>query len=329
MSLGVATVRRSRQQAKLSLARQLCHEKKLSLLKTQHMIDLLHKSQEMFFEAGSGQFDDCNAVCMHSGVMRQSLIDVTPFMPVSDFICEYCSCVIIPEEECTAAGEAAEAKAEEHKNVIKKELQRKLQLDDETLMLARDVRSLRERRKALESEVSSAWALHAAAMATRQQHEGHAMRLELSKRLETMSREEVDKFRASLLQQLETAKKARAQAAAQLAKRQENLARREAAENGEEMPEVPAAVARSSIGRKLSFTRRKKEAAEGAAAGEPVEKPVSTLTRVLSFGRTKKKPVEDGATEAGQPPPAPEVKKESMGATLVRKLSFGKKKPPP
>jgi hypothetical protein len=88
-------------------------------------------------------------------------------------------------------------------------------------------------------------------------------------------------------------------------------------------------VARSSIGRKLSFTRRKKEAAEGAAAGEPVEKPVSTLTRVLSFGRTKKKPVEDGATEAGQPPPAPEVKKESMGATLVRKLSFGKKKPPP
>ena len=113
-------------QAKLSLAQQMCHDKKLSLLKTQHMIELLHKSQahisaihqisrdlaeiifaaavaaqdaqkrawphpvsppstwqEMFFEAGSGQFDDCNAVCMHSGTMRQSLIDVTPFMPVS------------------------------------------------------------------------------------------------------------------------------------------------------------------------------------------------------------------------------------------------------
>jgi len=109
MGLGVASVRRARQQARLSLAQQLCHEKKLSLLKTQHMIDLLHKSQEMFFEAGSGQFDDCNAVCMHSGVMRQSLIDVTPFMPVSDFICEYCSCVIIPEEQCAAAGEACEA----------------------------------------------------------------------------------------------------------------------------------------------------------------------------------------------------------------------------
>ena len=47
--------------------------------------------QETFFEAGGDQFDNCNAVCMHSGVMRQSLIDVTPFMPVSDFICEYCS----------------------------------------------------------------------------------------------------------------------------------------------------------------------------------------------------------------------------------------------
>jgi hypothetical protein len=280
MSLGVATVRRSRQQAKLSLARQLCHEKKLSLLNTQHMIDLLHKSQEIIYE----EFDHCNAVCMHSGVMRQSLIDVTPFMPVSDFICEYCSCVIIPEEECVAAGEAAEAKSEERKDDIKKELQRKLQLDDETLMLARDVRSLRERRKALESEVSSAWALHAAAMATRQQHEGHAMRLELSKRLETMSREEVDKFRASLLQLIETAKKARAQAAAQLAKRQENLARREAAENGEEMPEAPAAVARSSIGRKLSFTISFPAAAAAPASLEAEhEDPMAYANRLVSI----------------------------------------------
>ena len=99
----------------------MCHEKKLSLLKTQHKIELLHKSQEMFFEAGSGQFDDCNAVCMHSGVMRQSLIDVTPFMPVSDFICEYCACVIIPEEQAGSANEAFEAKTEEHKQVLKKE----------------------------------------------------------------------------------------------------------------------------------------------------------------------------------------------------------------
>jgi len=324
MSLGVASVRRARQQAKLSLAQQLCHEKKLSLLKTQHMIDLLHKSQEMFFEAGSGQFDDCNAVCMHSGVMRQSLIDVTPFMPVSDFICEYCSCVIIPEEECASAGEAAEAKAEEHKHVIKKELQRKLQLDDETLMLARDVRSLRERRKALEDEVSAAWAQHAEVMATRQKHEGHAMRLELSKRLETMTKEEVERFKSSLLQQYETAKRARAAAAAQLAKRQENLAKREAAA-GEEDVELPAQPARSSLGRKLSFSRRKKSqdgpTSESTGDG-PSEKPVSGLTRVLSFGRSKKKPVEGDGHENGDAP----VKRESVAGQLVRKLSFGKKR---
>ncbi len=96
MHLGVQNVRRSRQQARLSHAQQMCHEKKLSLLKTQHMIELLYKSQETFFEAGGDQFDNCNAVCMHSGVMRQSLIDVTPFMPVSDFICEYCSQVPRP-----------------------------------------------------------------------------------------------------------------------------------------------------------------------------------------------------------------------------------------
>lgn len=60
---------------------------------------------------------------MHSGVMRQSLIDVTPFMPVCDFICEYCQLVIIPEEGCAAAGEAAEAKAAEHKEVLRAEQQ--------------------------------------------------------------------------------------------------------------------------------------------------------------------------------------------------------------
>merc|ERR1719454_1055159 len=157
MSLGVANVRRARQQAKLSMAQQMCHEKKLSLLKTQHMIELLHKSQEMFFEAGSGQFDDCNAVCMHSGVMRQSLIDVTPFMPVSDFICEYCACVVVLEEQAESTEESADSRVEEHKQQLKREHSKKLQLDDETLMVARDVRVLRQRRKLAEEEAANAW----------------------------------------------------------------------------------------------------------------------------------------------------------------------------
>jgi len=333
MSLGVASVRRARQQAKLSLAQQLCHEKKLSLLKTQHMIDLLHKSQEMFFEAGSGQFDDCNAVCMHSGVMRQSLIDVTPFMPVSDFICEYCSCVIIPEEQCAAAGEAAEAKTDEHKSVLKKEQQRKLQLDDETLMLARDVRSLRERRRALEEEVSQAWTVHSGALESRQKSEALQVRLELSLKFGSMGKDDLDKLRTSIATQLEAAKKAREQARQQLVTRQERIAAKGAAAaaeaNDEPLVEVPNAPARSSLGRKLSFSRRKKDGAAdsaagavgAAAAGADAAKPVSGLTRVLSFGRSKK-PFKAEGEAAG-----PGERRESVAGTLVRKLSFGKKRP--
>jgi len=357
-SLGVASVRRARQQAKLSLAQQLCHEKKLSLLKTQHMIELLHKSQEMFFEAGSGQFDDCNAVCMHSGVMRQSLIDVTPFMPVSDFICEYCSCVIIPEEQCAASGESCEAKAEEHKQVLKKEQQKKLQLDDETLMLARDVRALRERRKGLEDELSKAWQMQNEAMAQRQQLEALRDRLDWSLKVEHMSREEIEKTRASLNTQIDAAKKARAQAAAQLAARQERIAKRDQAAE-QEIVDVPApeAPARTGLGRRLSFNRKKKEkesqepaksAAEpsnggdGGAAAQDVSDPPpagnaapppqkrnsvsssagSTLTRVLSFGKRGKKKEEEGG-EGGVPAPP---KKTSVAGELVRKLSFGKKR---
>jgi hypothetical protein len=351
-SVGVASVRRARHMAKLSLAQQMCHEKKLSLLKTQHMIDLLHKSQEMFFEAGSGQFDDCNAVCMHSGVMRQSLIDVTPFMPVSDFICEYCSCVIIPEEQCAASGEACEAKAGEHKEVLKKEQQRKLQLDDETLMLARDVRALRERRKALQEELGSVWAMQSEAMAQRQRIESKRDRLDWSLKVDEMSADEVAKTRASLLREIEAAKQARAQAQAQLQSRQERAATRAAQNDAEVDVDVPAAPPRTGLGRKLSFTRKKKttEAAAGgggaqpaaqggapppangaghaAASDQPPQQRQSTLTRVLSFGRRNKAKAPDGGGEgeAGEKPTSP---RGSVVGGLVRKLSFSKRKPPP
>ena len=41
---------------------------------------------------------------------------------------------------------------QEHKSQLKREHQRKLQLDDETLMVARDVRVLRQRRKIADDE---------------------------------------------------------------------------------------------------------------------------------------------------------------------------------
>ena len=111
--------------------------------------------------------------------MRQSLIDVTPFMPVSDFVCEYCSCVCIIEEQANSISEATEARADEHKAMLKREHQTKLQLDDETLMVARDVRVLRQRRKLAEEEASGAWKRMQEVTAKRQRLEGKVAELRM------------------------------------------------------------------------------------------------------------------------------------------------------
>ena len=76
----------------------------------------------------------------------------------ADFICEYCSCVLIPEEKSHASHESLDGRAEEHRRVLKLEQQKKAQLDDETLELARDVRVLRQRRKIADEESAQAHA---------------------------------------------------------------------------------------------------------------------------------------------------------------------------
>ena len=327
MHLGVQNVRRSRQQAKLSLAQQMCHEKKLSLLKTQHMIELLHKSQEMFFEAGSGQFDDCNAVCMHSGVMRQSLIDVTPFMPVSDFICEYCSQVIVLEEQASATEDSADSRVEEHKQQLKREHSKKLQLDDETLMVARDVRVLRQRRKLAEEEAAGAWRSVEKAMQTRQAQEQRVEELRLKQRLASASRPQLDELRAQLQEQVAAATKQCDMLAAQLEARQSRLAG--ARPEAEADPEEEIARVTKPV-RKMSFG--KKAPGEGKAPGGG-----GTLTRVLSFGKSKKKaegaggeaaPGQSDAAAGGGEGGETRERKSSTAGGLVRKLSFSKKKPP-
>ena len=223
MHLGVRNVRRSRQQAKLSHARQACHEKKLSLLKTQHMIELLYKSQETFFEAGGDQFDNCNAVCMHSGVMRQSLIDVTPFMPVSDFICEYCSQVIVLEEQATASEEAANAGDLDHEAQLRREVAKKQQINEEALMLARDVRVLRQRRRGAEEDAAGAWRAVEQAIQNRQQTELRVQELKLKQRIAGASKAELDKVRAALYEQVAAATQQCDDLAAQLEQRQTKL----------------------------------------------------------------------------------------------------------
>jgi hypothetical protein len=223
MHLGVRNARRSRQQAKLSHARQACHEKKLSLLKTQHMIELLYKSQETFFEAGGDQFDNCNAVCMHSGVMRQSLIDVTPFMPVSDFICEYCSQVIVLEEQATASEEAANAGDLDHEMQLRREVAKKQQINEEALMLARDVRVLRQRRRGAEEDAAGAWRAVEQAIHNRQQTELRVQELKLKQRIAGATKAELDEVRAALYAQVAAATQQCDDLAAQLEQRQTKL----------------------------------------------------------------------------------------------------------
>lgn len=317
MLLGVSNVKRARSEAKLRIAQQLLHEKKLSLLKTQHMIDLLHKSQEMFFEAGSGQFDDCNAVCMHSGTMRQSLIDVTPFMPVSDFICEYCACVIIPEEQAAASTEGLEAKLEEFKGQLKREQSKKLVLDDETLDVARDVRVLRQRRKITEEEASAAWNKVEAVIKSRQQMEASVAELRVYQEVLAMSPGAMAELKAAMQQQLDAAQRERDKLRDQLQVRQARMAGFGADVDPEdELRQLKANQ------RKLSFGKRSKSGTIETRS-DSFGKKSGGLTRVLSFGRSKKKDADVSTVSSnGSDPP----KKESVGGSIVRKMSFGRKK---
>jgi hypothetical protein len=295
----------------------------------------------MFFEAGSGQFDDCNAVCMHSGVMRQSLIDVTPFMPVSDFICEYCSQVIVLEEQAQATEELADGRVEEHKQQLKREHSKKLQLDDETLMVARDVRVLRQRRKLAEEEAAGAWRAVEKAMQNRQGTEQRVEDLKLKQQLTKVSKAQLDEVRGQLQEQVGAATKQCDMLAAQLEARQTRLAgaRPEAEADPEEE------IARAATARKMSFGKKVKGSGAEVVRKSSFSKKDSVgahgaggLTRVLSFGKKKKgDPTVGGSAVGGSGSgpadgaagePAQQPKRGGTGG-LVRKLSFSKQKQKP
>ena len=44
----------------------------------------------------------------------------------ADFICEYCACVIIPEEKSHVSHESLDGRAEEHRRILKLEHQKKV-----------------------------------------------------------------------------------------------------------------------------------------------------------------------------------------------------------
>jgi len=341
MHLGVQNVRRSRQQAKLSHSQQMCHEKKLSLLKTQHMIELLYKSQETFFEAGGDQFDNCNAVCMHSGVMRQSLIDVTPFMPVSDFICEYCSQVIVLEEQADATEEEADAGELDHEEQLKREHAKKARLDEEALMVARDVRVLRQRRRLAEEEAAGAWQNVEKAIHSRQQTELQLEELKLRQRISTMTtKTQLDEVRAQLYEEVALATKQCDTLSTQLEDRQTRQTASRPSADGDPEEEMKRKMSfGNKASRALSFNSKKKrgEAAAGGAGGEgaaacdaPPELKkgssggIAKLGRSMSFSRQKAEGGVPAAAPSGAAAvePTPELKKGASSGGLMRSLSF-------
>jgi len=214
-----------------------------------------------------------------------------------------------------------------------------LQLDDETLMVARDVRVLRQRRKLAEEEAAGAWRGVERAMQNRQGTEQRVEELKLKQRLTNASKAQLDEVRAQLQEQVAAATKQCDMLAAQLEARQTRLAgaRPEAEADPEEE------IARATTARKMSFGKKVKGSGAEVVRKSSFSKKDSTgthghggggggggLTRVLSFGKKKKgdaaaggsanEPVQGAAREATQ-------EQKSGGASgLVRKLSFSKQK---
>lgn len=272
-------------------------------------------------QAGSGQFDDCNAVCMHSGTMRQSLIDVTPFMPVSDFICEYCSCVIIPEEEAEVATQGLEAQVEMSRQQVESEKRKKMALDEETLEGARDVRILRQRRQQSEQEALAKQQQIDDAIAARQKVQAQVAEMRMYEELPGLSSAALGELKAALQEQLAAAQRERNRLRDSLKAKQA----RAAGKSSDLDPE-------DEIKQQQQQQQARADGRRQAPSGKPdLTKKGSSLTRILSFNRKNSvggapsgaAPSANGSTEAA---PSSSSGKKSVAGSMIRKLSFSKKK---
>merc|ERR1712139_481889 len=203
-------------------------------------------------------------------------------------------------------GELSENRAEEHKQQLKREHQKKLQLDDETLMVARDVRVLRQRRKLAEEEGTAAWTEVQRAMEIRQLTEYKLEERNLRKQLGLLAKAQVDEMRLKLQDQVVEATKQRDTLTAQLEARELRRARAQL---------ETEADAEEDLKSMKSLSRKKQAAANEAADAEKTsmvrnlsfgkkdEKSGGGITRVLSFGKSKKKgqsETEGGAQADGE-----------------------------
>lgn len=215
-----------------------------------------------------------------------------------------------------------------------------VQIDDETLLVARDVRVLRQRRKQANEEAKAQWERVQAALPDRQAKEKEATIMQLRINLAIMSPSDVEATKSRMMEELQEWRQKRDEKRAQLDKLMGV-----GPEANAPQPEAARKDTSRGLGRKLSFGKKDKDKiqqAVNAAPTAPAAQAVveakaepnvvrkssfgkgsagSTITRVLSFGRSgKPKEAKDAAAEDS------EKKKGSTAGNLVRKLSFGKKK---
>ena len=130
-------------------------------------------------------------------------------------------------------------------------------MDDETLLVARDVRVLRQRRKQANDEALVQWESVRQVLPDRQLKEKHSSELQLRTALSRMPAPELETTRNSLLEQLQKWQSERDRLHRQL-QAQSDQAGGGAAGGGAGAPVAAPTRTTSSIGRKLSFGRKEK-----------------------------------------------------------------------
>lgn len=204
--------------------------------------------------------------------------------------------------------------------------------------MARDVRVLRQRRKQASEEAVAQWELVQTALPERQRVEKQASIMQLRVALSSMTAADVATTKAGLLEQLQMMRE-------ELNKMRSKVDQMSSKDAPQPDPVRKDASKSGGIGRKLSFGKKDKEklpppvtAAPASSAAPPLpvegkeENQVvrkssfgkgNTITRVLSFGRSGKNKEK---TEAPPEESSDKKKSASTAGSLVRKLSFGKKK---
>ena len=126
-------------------------------------------------------------------------------------------------------------------------------MDDETLLVARDVRVLCQRRKQANDEALVQWESVRQVLPDRQLKEKHSSELQLRTALSRMPAPELETTRNSLLEQLQ-----KWQSERDRLQRQLQALSDQAGDGGAGAPVAAPARTTSSIGRKLSFGRKEK-----------------------------------------------------------------------